>query len=78
MWLQIEFPCINPKKKAKKKHYQNSGIVILTSCTVSLTIVYGIACHEACFIALLAITNFAWHVYGILIMFAGFERILVS
>ena len=33
--LQIEFPCINPKKQAKKKHYKNSGIVYLTSCSVS-------------------------------------------
>ncbi|PIK42395.1 putative copine-3 isoform X3, partial [Apostichopus japonicus] len=31
---QIEWDCINPKKKAKKKNYKNSGKVFLTSCEV--------------------------------------------
>ena len=32
--LQVDWPCINPKKKAKKKSYENSGIVSLMSCKV--------------------------------------------
>jgi len=32
---QIEWPAINPKKKAKKKNYTSSGTIVLTSCKVS-------------------------------------------
>ncbi|ELT91123.1 hypothetical protein CAPTEDRAFT_150478 [Capitella teleta] len=32
---QISWPVINPKKKAKKKSYTNSGTVFLTSCMVT-------------------------------------------
>ncbi|XP_072169209.1 copine-3-like [Diadema setosum] len=31
---EVEWQCINPKKKAKKKNYQNSGLIFLTSCEV--------------------------------------------
>lgn len=36
-WLlfsQVQWECINPKYKAKKKSYKNSGIVILNQCKV--------------------------------------------
>uniref|UniRef100_A0A3P8TTV2 Copine 4 n=1 Tax=Amphiprion percula TaxID=161767 RepID=A0A3P8TTV2_AMPPE len=29
---QVQWPCINPKYKVKKKNYKNSGIVILNQC----------------------------------------------
>jgi hypothetical protein len=32
---KLQWPCINPKKAAKKKNYQNSGIVHLESCRVT-------------------------------------------
>ncbi|KAL5022642.1 hypothetical protein ScPMuIL_001797, partial [Solemya velum] len=32
---EVAFPCIHPVKKAKKKKYENSGIVYLTSCKIS-------------------------------------------
>lgn len=32
---EIRWPVINPKKKAKKKNYENSGVVTLTSCKVT-------------------------------------------
>ena len=28
----VSWPCINPTKKAKKKSYKNSGVIILTTC----------------------------------------------
>ncbi|XP_022094529.1 copine-3-like isoform X2 [Acanthaster planci] len=31
---QVEWECINPKKKLKKKNYHNSGTVFLTKCEV--------------------------------------------
>ncbi|KAK2184011.1 hypothetical protein NP493_286g02086 [Ridgeia piscesae] len=31
---QVEWPCINTKKQAKKSSYKNSGVIILTSCQV--------------------------------------------
>ncbi|XP_061573715.1 copine-4 isoform X2 [Cololabis saira] len=31
---QVQWPCINPKYKVKKKNYKNSGIVILSQCKV--------------------------------------------
>uniref|UniRef100_A0A3P9JGP3 Copine IVa n=1 Tax=Oryzias latipes TaxID=8090 RepID=A0A3P9JGP3_ORYLA len=31
---QVQWPCINPKYKVKKKNYRNSGIVILNQCKV--------------------------------------------
>eukprot|EP00057_Strongylocentrotus_purpuratus_P010854 XP_011665328.1 PREDICTED: copine-3 isoform X2 [Strongylocentrotus purpuratus] len=31
---EVEWECINPKKKAKKKNYQNSGLIFLRSCEV--------------------------------------------
>nr|XP_054749646.1 copine-3-like [Lytechinus pictus] len=31
---EVEWECINPKKKAKKKNYQNSGLIFLKSCEV--------------------------------------------
>ena len=37
-FFQLQWPCINPKKKAKKKNYKNSGTVYLTSCKVCLTL----------------------------------------
>ncbi|KAB1283179.1 Copine-4, partial [Camelus dromedarius] len=33
---QVQWECINPKYKAKKKNYKNSGIVILNQCKASL------------------------------------------
>lgn len=33
--LQVQWECINPKYKVKKKNYKNSGIVILNLCKVS-------------------------------------------
>ena len=36
VFLQMSWPCINPTKKAKKKSYTNSGIVLLSSCKVSI------------------------------------------
>uniref|UniRef100_A0A3P9CMM3 Copine 4 n=1 Tax=Maylandia zebra TaxID=106582 RepID=A0A3P9CMM3_9CICH len=32
---QVQWPCINPKYKVKKKNYKNSGIVILNQCKVT-------------------------------------------
>lgn len=32
--LQVQWECINPKYKVKKKNYKNSGIVILNQCKV--------------------------------------------
>ncbi|NXS51175.1 CPNE4 protein, partial [Brachypteracias leptosomus] len=37
LWLpfpQVQWECINPKYKAKKKNYKNSGIVILNQCKI--------------------------------------------
>ncbi|KAF7483295.1 hypothetical protein GHT09_005198 [Marmota monax] len=31
---QVQWECINPKYKAKKKNYKNSGIVILNQCKI--------------------------------------------
>ncbi|XP_056141591.1 copine-4 [Lampris incognitus] len=31
---QVQWPCINPKYKIKKKNYKNSGIVILNQCKI--------------------------------------------
>ncbi|KAM4600746.1 copine-4 [Polymixia lowei] len=31
---QVQWPCINPKYKVKKKNYRNSGIVILNQCKI--------------------------------------------
>uniref|UniRef100_A0A8C4NR37 C2 domain-containing protein n=1 Tax=Dicentrarchus labrax TaxID=13489 RepID=A0A8C4NR37_DICLA len=31
---QVQWPCMNPKYKVKKKNYKNSGIVILNQCKV--------------------------------------------
>uniref|UniRef100_A0A7N6BBR5 C2 domain-containing protein n=1 Tax=Anabas testudineus TaxID=64144 RepID=A0A7N6BBR5_ANATE len=31
---QVQWPCINPKYKVKKKNYKNSGIVILNQCKI--------------------------------------------
>ena len=44
--LQIEFQCVNPKKKEKKKGYTNSGLVFLQNCKVTrefsfLDYIYG-------------------------------------
>lgn len=33
--LQVQWECINPKYKVKKKNYKNSGIVILNQCKVT-------------------------------------------
>nr|XP_030120943.1 copine-4 isoform X2 [Taeniopygia guttata] len=33
---QVQWECINPKYKAKKKNYKNSGIVILNQCKVAI------------------------------------------
>ncbi|GLD70118.1 copine-4-like isoform X2 [Lates japonicus] len=33
---QVQWPCINPKYKVKKKNYKNSGIVILNQCKVAI------------------------------------------
>uniref|UniRef100_A0AAX7TPE3 C2 domain-containing protein n=1 Tax=Astatotilapia calliptera TaxID=8154 RepID=A0AAX7TPE3_ASTCA len=32
--FQVQWPCINPKYKVKKKNYKNSGIVILNQCKI--------------------------------------------
>ncbi|KAK7114316.1 hypothetical protein V1264_000394 [Littorina saxatilis] len=34
---EMSWPCINPQKKAKKKSYTNSGIVMLSSCKLVKT-----------------------------------------
>uniref|UniRef100_A0A672FEI0 Copine IVa n=1 Tax=Salarias fasciatus TaxID=181472 RepID=A0A672FEI0_SALFA len=31
---QVQWPCINPKYRVKKKNYKNSGIVILNQCKI--------------------------------------------
>uniref|UniRef100_A0A1A7YTI1 Copine IV n=1 Tax=Iconisemion striatum TaxID=60296 RepID=A0A1A7YTI1_9TELE len=31
---QVQWPCINPKYRTKKKNYRNSGIVILNQCKI--------------------------------------------
>ncbi|KAF2983874.1 hypothetical protein EK904_005233, partial [Melospiza melodia maxima] len=31
---KVQWECINPKYKAKKKNYKNSGIVILNQCKI--------------------------------------------
>ncbi|XP_038132672.1 copine-4 [Cyprinodon tularosa] len=31
---QVQWPCMNPKYKVKKKNYKNSGIVILNQCKI--------------------------------------------
>lgn len=36
--LQLELECINPKKQKKKKNYKNSGIIIVKSCKVSMSL----------------------------------------
>ena len=36
--LQLSWPCVNEKKKAKKKNYNNSGIVYLSRCEVVLNL----------------------------------------
>uniref|UniRef100_A0A8B9P479 C2 domain-containing protein n=1 Tax=Apteryx owenii TaxID=8824 RepID=A0A8B9P479_APTOW len=37
---QVQWECINPKYKAKKKNYKNSGIVILNQCKVCVTLTF--------------------------------------
>ncbi|XP_014829384.1 PREDICTED: copine-4-like [Poecilia mexicana] len=32
--FQVQWPCINPKYRTKKKNYKNSGIVILNQCKI--------------------------------------------
>uniref|UniRef100_A0AAQ5Z267 C2 domain-containing protein n=1 Tax=Amphiprion ocellaris TaxID=80972 RepID=A0AAQ5Z267_AMPOC len=32
--ITVQWPCINPKYKVKKKNYKNSGIVILNQCKI--------------------------------------------
>ncbi|KAJ3598611.1 hypothetical protein NHX12_002117 [Muraenolepis orangiensis] len=32
----VQWPCLNPKYKVKKKNYKNSGIVILNQCKVAI------------------------------------------
>ena len=39
--FQVQFPCINPKKQEKKRKYENSGIVHLTSFKVQNCIIYN-------------------------------------
>lgn len=34
VFSQVQWECINPKYKVKKKNYKNSGIVILNLCKV--------------------------------------------
>lgn len=34
-FMQVEFECINEKKRQKKKSYKNSGIVSVKRCEVS-------------------------------------------
>ena len=34
--VKVSIPLINPKKQAKKKNYTNSGILLISSCKVSL------------------------------------------
>lgn len=34
-FMQVEFECINEKKRQKKKSYKNSGIVSVKHCEVS-------------------------------------------
>lgn len=34
-FMQVEFECINEKKRQKKKTYKNSGIVSVKHCEVS-------------------------------------------
>ncbi|RXN32321.1 copine-4-like protein [Labeo rohita] len=34
--LKVQWECINPKYKVKKKNYKNSGIVILNQCKVAI------------------------------------------
>ena len=34
--VKVSIPLINPKKQAKKKNYINSGILLISSCKVSL------------------------------------------
>lgn len=34
-FMQVEFECINEKKRQKKKNYKNSGIVSVKHCEVS-------------------------------------------
>lgn len=36
--LQVEFECINLKKQQKKRSYKNSGIIIVKSCKVSVSL----------------------------------------
>ncbi|XP_058504789.1 copine-4 isoform X1 [Solea solea] len=31
---QVQWPCLNPKYKVKKKNYKNSGIIILNQCKI--------------------------------------------
>lgn len=35
VFIQVEFECINEKKRQKKKNYKNSGIVSVKHCEVS-------------------------------------------
>lgn len=39
-FMQVEFECINEKKRQKKKSYKNSGIVSFKHCEVSNTFWY--------------------------------------
>lgn len=33
--LQVQWECINPKYRDKKKNYKNSGLVVLAQCKVT-------------------------------------------
>lgn len=46
--FQVQWPCINPKYKVKKKNYKNSGIVILNQCKVTDVCMFFLL-HNLCF-----------------------------
>ncbi|KAG7274223.1 hypothetical protein CRUP_007660 [Coryphaenoides rupestris] len=45
---QVQWPCLNPKYKVKKKNYKNSGIVILNQCKPNEYLKALVAVGEIC------------------------------
>lgn len=52
-FMQVEFECINEKKRQKKKNYKNSGIVSVKHCEVSNIFWYDSGFKCSCITALI-------------------------
>lgn len=57
---QVQWECINPKYKAKKKNYKNSGIVILNQCKVNRSLVVSLLISQPCVLMWLGMGRRKW------------------